>query len=368
MRATLRIVVLTKEDSQYGTHSSYYTQAFRFDSSDIASIRTVTPRAGWIPRGIGKMLSIGLRTPARNQTEQTAEAEFIARMWFDRKAVGHIANIEDHLPLAHASALDRSRMVATIHFPAPHWLDADISTLRHFGKIVVLCRRDAEAFARLIPAERVTLILHGVDTTFFHCDESARSPTPQVLFVGKWLRDFNAAGEVLIQGLARWPHMGVDIVVARKWASGSVLARLADHPQVRWHDAIDDKTLRRLYQTAWILFIPLLDSSANNAIVEALACGTVPVANRVGGVVDYGGGEVFPMTATNGAADYLSLIDAYLRNPEWRMDRSRACRAFAENRLDWQFTRKRLIRVYEEMSDSAKHAIRFGPNLTKPTL
>jgi glycosyltransferase involved in cell wall biosynthesis len=353
MRSPLRIVVLTKQDPQYGAHSGYYTQAFRFDSSDIVGISMVTPRPGWIPHAIGKILSVGLHTPVRNQAEQTAEAEFVARMWFEREAVGHIANIEDHLPLVRASGLDRSRWVATVHFPAPRWRDEDISSLSHFGKIIALCRRDAGTFSRLIPSERIRLILHGIDTAFFRPDETARSRNPHLLFVGKWLRDFNAAGEVLNESLSRWPQLEADVVVARKWTSGSVLAGLADHPRIRWHEAVDDRTLRGLYQHAWMLFMPLLEASANNALVEALACGTVPVTNQVGGVVDYGGGDVFQTSARNDPASYLALIDAYLRNTEWLKDRSRACRNFAEKQLDWRFARAHMLRVYEEISQTA---------------
>jgi glycosyltransferase involved in cell wall biosynthesis len=356
MKAPLRLIALTKQDSQYGAHSGYYTEAFHFDGSDKIHVRRVTPRPGTLPRAVGKMLSISLHTPPRNQSEQTAEAEFVARMWIDREAIGHIANIEDHLPLAHASRVDRTRWVATIHFPAPHWREADIKALGNFGKIIVLCTRDREAFSRWIPADRISLITHGVDTSFFRPDETARSATPRLLFVGKWLRDFDTAGRVLVETIARWPHFDADIVVARKWASGSVLGELASHPRIRWHDSVDDRTLRDLYQAAWILFMPLLDTSANNALVEALACGTVPVVNRVGGVVDYGGDDVFPASATNDPASYLALIDAYVRNGEWLKDRSRSCRDFAEKRLNWQLTRARMMNVYEEISQLRTHA------------
>ena len=350
MKPPLRVIALTKEDPQYGGHSGYYTQAFRFAPSEGVYVRAVTPRPGWWPRAVGKALSLGLGTPPRNQAEQAAEMEFLAHTWLDRGAVGHVANIEDHLPLVRGLRVDKPRWVATVHFPAPHWREEDAMGLRHFGRIIVLCRRDAETFSRWLPAERIVFIPHGVDTGFFQYDPMARSAIPRVIFVGKWLRDFETAGEVLFAALARWPLLGADVVVARQWAAGSQLAALADHPRVRWHEAVNDETLRQLYQAAWLLFLPLHETSANNVLVEALACGTVPVVNNVGGVTDYGGGEAFLMSETNHPTSYLGLMEEHFRNPKRLVERSRACHEFAVERLDWRLIRARDRGVYEQLS------------------
>jgi glycosyltransferase involved in cell wall biosynthesis len=352
MKSSLRVIALTKEDPQYGGHSGYYTQAFRFAPGANVRVQAVTPRAGWLPRAIGKALSISLATSQRNQAEQTAEIEFRALTWFDRGAVGHVANIEDHLPMMHALRVDKPRWVATVHFPAHQWRKEDASALRHFGKIIVLCRRDAETFSQWLPAERIAFIPHGVDTTFFRYDATARSANPSVVFVGKWLRDFDMAGEVLFAALARWPRLSADVVVARHWADGSQLAALSGHPRVRWHEAVDDHTLRQLYQAAWLLLMPLLESSANNALVEAMACGTVPVLNNVGGVRDYGGGDAFPMSEANHPTSYLALIEEHFDNPKRFVARCRACHEFAVERLDWKLIRARNRAVYEQLDEA----------------
>jgi glycosyltransferase involved in cell wall biosynthesis len=352
MKSPLRVIALTKNDPQYGRYSGYYTQAFRFGPGEGVCVRAVTPRAGWWSRAVGKTLSLMLGTPPRNQAEQTAEIEFLARTWLDRRAVGHIANIEDHLPLLRTLRTDWSRWVATVHFPAPHWREEDAMRLRHFGRIIVLCRRDAKTFSRWLPAERIAFIPHGVDTAFFREDAMARSATPRMVFVGKWLRDFQTAGEVLFTALAHWSQLGADIVVARRWAVGSRLSALAGHPRVRWYEAADDDTLRQLYQAAWLLFLPLHETSANNAIVEALACGTVPVVNNVGGVTDYGGGEVFPMSETNHPTGYLALMEQHFGNLKRLVEHSRACRRFAVERLDWRLVRARDQGLYEELLNS----------------
>jgi glycosyltransferase involved in cell wall biosynthesis len=349
MKRPLRVIALTKDDSQYGGHSGYYTQAFRFAEREGVCVRAVTPRAGWWPRAIGKTLSLGIGTIQRSQAEQTAEMEFLARTWLDRDAVAHIANVEDHLPLLRRLRTDKPRWVATIHFPAPLWRKEDAMLLCKFREIIVLCTRDAEAFSRWLPGNRVVFIPHGVDTAFFRPDAAARSGTARVVFIGKWLRDFETAGEVLFAALARWPQFRADIVLARRWAAGSSLSALVDHPRVRWHEGVDDNTLRQLYQAAWLLFLPLHETSANNALVEALACGTVPIVNKIGGVPDYGGGEAFLMSETNHPTSYLALMEEYFANPDKLLKDSRACREFAVDRLDWGIVRARQRVLYGEL-------------------
>lgn len=353
MKPLLRVIALTKKDPQYGGNSGYYTEAFRFGPSEDTRVRAITPRPNWWSRALGKALSMGIGTPSRNQAEQTAEMEFFVHTWLNRGAVGHVANIEDHLPLAHALREDKPHWAATVHFPAPQWRKEDATALRHFGSIIVLCRRDAEMFSQWVPPERVVFIPHGVDTTFFQHNAAVRSKTPRMVFVGKWLRDFETAGEVLFAALERWPQLDADIVVARHWATGSKLATLAGHPRVRWHEAVGDDALRHLYQAAWLLILPLHDTSANNALVEALACGTVPLVNNVGGITDYGGGEVFPMSESNHPNSYLALIEQFFRNPHRLVECARECHAFAVQRLEWRLIRARNRHVYEKLLGDA---------------
>jgi glycosyltransferase involved in cell wall biosynthesis len=50
---------------------------------------------------------------------------------------------------------------------------------------------------------------------------------------------------------------------------------------------IPDETLLALYQTADIFVLPLKDCTANNALLEALACGLPVITTKVGSVTDY---------------------------------------------------------------------------------
>ena len=279
-------------------------------------MQRITPVPGLLARAAGKLYSLAIGAPVRDQTESAAELRLTLAHRLRPGALCHIANVEDHLPLLRSLRRKQPRWVATVHFPPEHWHAGDIAALGRLGHVITLCERDRIFFAERLGADSVSTLLHGVDCDFFRPEDSRRAPSPRLLFIGKWLRDFETAGQVFAAALERWPALEIDVVVARRWAEGSSLAALAGHPRVHWRERVPDEDLRRLYQRAWLLVMPLKETGANNALVEALASGTVPVVNRIGGVPDYGGDTVYPTCETGNTEAFLARIARWLESPE----------------------------------------------------
>jgi glycosyltransferase involved in cell wall biosynthesis len=150
--------------------------------------------------------------------------------------------------------------------------------------ISVVARAQQPFFeARGVPRERIFFTPHGVDTNYFAPDPNrvANLEGPlRGLLVGSTERD-HAFAAALMRAL---PPGMMHLAVATK-----------PHPHPAYRDArnvmlvphLDDAGLVRAYQQADLLVMPMLDATANNAMLEAMACGTPVLTNRTSGTADY---------------------------------------------------------------------------------
>jgi glycosyltransferase involved in cell wall biosynthesis len=147
--------------------------------------------------------------------------------------------------------------------------------------------------------------------------------------------------------LEQFPDVIFDMVVPQHARTEPGLASLQKYQAVCWHQDLTDEALRSLYQSSTLMFMPMEDSGANTAIVEALACGLPIVTTDVGGIRNYGGLTVFPLVANNDDDACLDLLEQYLAQPELRQAVSAACRLFAEKHLAWPIVAKEYILAYK---------------------
>jgi glycosyltransferase involved in cell wall biosynthesis len=221
--------------------------------------------------------------------------------------------------------------------------------------LVLLTAREREFFAGAWGAQQTVVILHGVDTDYFSPGAAPDPARPSILVVGRFLRDFPLTAETVLLLAARRPEWRFDFVVPGAAWHGPDLAAVRALPQARWHDRIDDDALRALYRTAVCHLTPFQDCTANNALVEALACGLPIVTTDRGGVRDYGAGSVYPLAADSSAAALAALCERYVAEPAWRAGVAAASRAFALTSLAWPVIARRHLALYREVA-RATHA------------
>lgn len=207
--------------------------------------------------------------------------------YFSRHRQGPTA-VTYHRPPARLAAL----------MPPARWR----AVAAHADQIIAVDPRQQEFFADLVPLQRVHVVPHGIDTTAFTPANDVSINRPLVLTVGWWLRDWTVL-DTVHERLHRRHGDGISLTVVTRQAHRRVW-----HPAARVLQGISEPTLISLYREAAVLLLPLKDATANNALLEALACGTPVVATDVGGISHYAGSS--PAVVLTPPGDATAATDA----------------------------------------------------------
>ncbi len=178
-----------------------------------------------------------------------------------------------------------NKFVASFHQP-PEYLDghvADKSYIRGLDGVIVMAESQIPYMSQFVPRERIYCVPHGVAVDHWKPDPMvARSEEATFLFVGVWLRDI----EMAKAAIRKCAHAGLPA----RFRIVTFLDRVPEFeslPNTTVMTKISDEQLLNEYRCAHALFLPLSMSTANNAILEAMSCGTGVISTRTGGIPEY---------------------------------------------------------------------------------
>jgi glycosyltransferase involved in cell wall biosynthesis len=177
-------------------------------------------------------------------------------------------------------------LVATFHVPfareSHRFEKIRKNAVRNLAGVFVLASSEVAPFSEWLGENKVMFVPHGIDIDIFLPGVGNTGTMARFVFVGRHLRDYEIAHIVA----DRCAREGLDVVfdVVLPTALMSFFTGCAN---IQPHIDISEIELIRLYQDSDALFLPLLDGTANNAILEALACGTPVISTRIGGIPDY---------------------------------------------------------------------------------
>lgn len=278
--------------------------------------------------------------------ELTAAAPFLLSR---RRALFHVLYGDTaYWYLRHARRLRRHWLVATYHLPAPNLPRElrDPDQIRRLDAVVLVGPSQVPFFADLLGPERVHVVPHGVDVEHFTPGPvQAPRERPFLLVVGTHLRDFETLREVAL-GLHRAAPGALELVAV---TSRSRFPALADVPGVHLLSGIAEPELLDLYRGALALLQPLEEATANNAILEGLACGTPVIATDVGDVRWYGADGLLAATPRGDAASMVERALSLLADPAARALASAAARRRACE-LSWPVVGRRMEETYAQIT------------------
>ncbi len=250
----------------------------------------------------------------------------------------------------------RGALIGTVHQPTGLWRSGrhERDILKALRALIVLSSREKDFFEEVLPGQ-VYFIPHGIDTTFFmpageNLWEEKKQRAPRCVFSGTWLRDVQTLALVVDKILEHDPGIRLDMLVLKKKQNNPDFSRIARHRQVSWHSGLSDEQLRGLYQNASVLLLPMLDCTANNALLEAMACGLPAVTNSVGGMPDYTREDFADLLPVGDVDGMVKAVLELTGDPNKCRKRGLSARTFAENNLDWSHIASQTVQLYDRVS------------------
>ena len=176
-------------------------------------------------------------------------------------------------------------------------------------------------------ADQLHVVRLGVDADHFRPDPGWTPPPGgplRAILIGKTERDHEFVAEVL-----------------RRCRPGTVELKVCTHPSYHpvYRDVpgavvlpyVPDEELLRLNQQAELMIMPFLDCTSNDALLEAMACGTPVLTNRIGGIPEYVDEACNHVLETDRtAADWADYLHALHAGRERLWAARPAVRAWAE--------------------------------------
>jgi len=204
--------------------------------------------------------------------------------------------------------------------------------------LIVMSPDSVDYYQQLAPRAKVRFIPHGVDIHYF-CPgivQRANKETTQILTVGIMQRDFKTLAS-LINLAANEGKQWQFVLLSNRESLDMVRSMLTvkGMKMVQFLSGISNEALLKLYQESTVLYLPLLEATANNAVVEAMACGLPMLLTDFAATRAYAGDTAFYVDPGNYCGAF-EQIEHLVRTPTQLKDAATKAREVAVSELAWE--------------------------------
>jgi glycosyltransferase involved in cell wall biosynthesis len=244
----------------------------------------------------------------------------------------------------------KNKIICTFHTPAERFdsLVTNKDYLRAIDAVVVVSNSQKIYFSNILDHDKIHFIPHGIDIEAFSPGPKRRVSNGKYhcIFVGKHLRDVDCMIKIVSEAENRCPRAHFHLI-----SNEDTLSLFEGRDNISTYQNVSDEKLLSLYQSADVLTLPLLESTANNTILEAIACGLPVITTDLIGTRDYLN-ENCAMFSPNGDAHaFVSQIEYMMNHPDRRDQMAKACRKRAQE-LSWMTVAGQLEYLYRKINNS----------------
>ena len=254
-------------------------------------------------------------TPGYTREAMAAELSVARRVMSERDCIYHFLYGETNYHYAGMlNGLRDNHIVATFHLP-PANIKKVVQIDWHLSKLeAILCvgTNQIDYFANFVDRKKLHFVPLGVDVEYYQPPASFEERDPNLcIVIGENYRDFPTLRGVIELVAYRCPQIRFVCVMPPK---GFPL--VGTHPNLELRSGISEDELLGLYRSASLMVMPLHDATANNAVLESMACGVPMVISDVGAVRDYVSPAAAELLPPHDARVMADRVLALLSNPQ----------------------------------------------------
>ncbi len=197
-----------------------------------------------------------------------------------------------------------------------------------------------------VPQNKIHTVLHGVDTDYFRPKRRKKNNKFKILVIGSWRRNFQVYEKILHELDPR--KYEVRCRIDQPWRN-----QWTKYPCFTPLGVLSDEQLKDEYQQADCFLLAAEDSTANNALIEAMACATPIIAERVGGIPEYLGADYPGLFEARSSSKALDKIGRVKRENHFKQYLSGLSKK-RSNQLKWEAKNQEIEKIYKEISRHQK--------------
>ena len=317
-------------------------------SSGYDQVCSIFPETGWLS---GRALAAGELAWQRRSEDGDSSQRMFHVFYGDCSGSALPALVRDRFPDA--------IIASTFHQPVSRVVHdrAAMASLEYTDAVITVSERQGRDLAGFDLGVPIHVVPHGVWTQPFRPARANCRPRRDVLLVGTYLRDWDAAIRV-VESLAA---AGVRSVVV---GANAYAERFAGRELVDVSPRISEPELAQLYDASAALFLPVADATASNALLEAMAAGCPVVCSRSASLVDEYLGDRLDSFEEGEDDIAVGRLLRYVTDPLRRAARSQVLMRRAA-RFDWANLKTRYRETYREIvSEQVRRAAPSAPRST----